>query len=190
MQTVGTTAGRRATRAAIRAATTTATIAVAELLLFGCGKSAPPPKADGEPYAIGATLGASCTIDGKPTVVKIDPKLQVATLVGAGQITKTCGDKKSIHDVVQATTLAIEGPVVVKAGVANQRFTAKVFAGTVELGIVDAQPTWFQGPDCANVAAFAPLAGAHRELVVIAPGTCTLHAELFGARGSLAVKVE
>jgi hypothetical protein len=160
------------------------------VLLVACGKSASVPKADGEPYAIGTTLGAQCTYDGPASVVKIDPQLKVATLVGPGLVTKTCGDRRSTHEVVKATLLRIEGPAAIHVGATDQRYVAKLFAGARELGLVDAQPAWFQGPDCDGIAAFGAIADGSRELIAKAPGQCTLHAELFGARGSVVVKIE
>lgn len=177
------------------------------LVIAACGSS--KPRSDGEPYPVGVTIGGEllngptrCTYEAPASVARLTLGNTAAELVGEGQITKVCGASRSTHDVIEPTGIRIDGPSKIKAGATdNVTYRAQLVAGERDLhGITsgNARPTWFHGKDCDGIAAFGPVqasreasvAAITRDLVTTAAGTCTLHVELLGRRGSLAVTIE
>ena len=127
----------------------------------------------------------------------------MAKLVGEGMITKTCGDSKTVYDVVTATSARIEGPDTWKVGTTDSadyhRFVP--FAGARRLeGVTQggSSPVWSLGADCAGVATFGPVLGAQdtggadisRTLAATKAGSCTISAKLLGVTATKTVKVK
>lgn len=149
----------------------------------------------------------SCSYFAKPEVAELSAdnrgNIFMATLVGEGTVTKTCGETKISYDVRTATAARIKGPGAWKIGAPTP--TARLefipLAGSRELLGVrsgSAGPDWSLGNDCAGVATFAPVLGAQdtggadvsRSLVATKPGTCTISATMLGVTATKTVKVQ
>ncbi len=176
-----------------------------------CGSKAPGREA----WAVGTYIGggsfltgpSSCTYDAPPAVAELSRNEKgnafMAKLVGPGAITETCGSNKTVHDVLVATALRIDGPATVKVGASGTTdfFSVKPLAGTRELmGVHQGgeQPQWSLGADCDGVAAFGPVLGSQdtggpditRTLVPTKPGTCTISAGILGVTATKTVTIK
>lgn len=153
----------------------------------GCGGG----HADPDRHAVGTYVGGGSYLTGA------DPCTYAATagvfapgddghrgpvfVIGAGTITRTCGDVHTSIVAIAPTGVRIDGPAHVRRGATSEAFAARLVAGDATLD-GDAALDWQLGPDCAGRATFAPVLGAQdtggrdrtRALVATAPGACTL----------------
>jgi hypothetical protein len=185
-----------------------AILVVAIIAIAGC-KSRPPRAA----HAVGTYLGggstltgpSSCTYDAAPAVAELatdaSGKKFMAKLVGEGTITETCGDTKTIYDVVTATAARIDGPATWKVGAtASDHFSFAPLAGARVLEGVHQggpSPDWSLGKDCEGVATFGEVLGAQdtggaditRSLIGTKAGSCTITAALLGVTATKTVQL-
>jgi len=157
--------------------------------LTACGskKKAGPREA----WPVGLTFVGACTYSAPDTVAMIGSGTTPTKLVGEGELVETCkGDKRTI-DVVKPTAITIEGPDTVKVGETSapaRTYKLKVVGGTrVLTGISksNSPPGWWLDSNCTGIANLetppAPAGGGYqtdRALAPIAPGTCTVQAQL------------
>ena len=172
-----------------------------------CARSQPR-----QAYAVGTYIGggswllgpSGCTYDAPPSVAELvdDQRGQkfMAKLKGEGTIVETCGDVKTVYDVVRATAGRIDGPARLEAGATSAPYAFVPLAGAREVRGVHqggASPEWSLGRNCDGVAAFGVVLGAQdtggpditRTLVAAKAGACTITATALGVSATSTVQI-
>ncbi len=168
-----------------------------------------------EAWAVGTNIGggsfltgpSSCTYEAEPAVATLSKHHEtgepfMAGLVGPGTITEICGGTRTVHDVLAATALRIDGPatIAVKTEPSESYRVTPLAGDRVLHGVKQGgeSPDWTLGPDCAGVATFGPVLGSTdtggsditRKLIAAKPGICTLEAKALGLSVTRAITVK
>lgn len=162
------------------------------LVVIGAALGACSHKAEPSRHAVGTYINEGSMIFGaNPCTVISDtavfPPGETETegtrfVFAPGNIVETCGDSKLATIALMPTAVKITGPAQLIVGADGvEYFDATLMAGDKTLeGNADLE--WSLGPDCNQIAEFAPVMGSQdtggpdrfRRLVARGAGTCTV----------------